>query len=432
METTATHDNDLRRDIALLRQQAMERLELLEHQMEEFQAHKEQQHHEDLEKKKRLALSLDSMEGERISIHSQNHHKNNASGNVKSTKKIPSSASTTIPTIAPHAPSSSAAKAKPSTSPPTQDIPQDPFHHAPVHLLDGTRWKVAYDIGREYGTWMPPEWGASGSRLRFQVVLDFTNETTSSTDDFFTLLGAVAGSANTGGAASSTATTTTTTGALVKKCRIVEAFCYPHGVGSSSIGRRTLPVAPEGVFQVVQGQGPAGTDLVRFYIQLYQPISYEDCDVHVPAGRLYGTCGYFANTPHSHACKERLGQQLQQLTHHYEELLNEGRMDTQLFSMDQIRRMKEQWDLRRQIEAVNKQLQAARARDPERAQLRISKRGDIALTKDGGVCCKIHQGVAVEYRILGRMELGSLDITDHSQEQQEEDRHHRTNNVLHP
>jgi len=43
-------------------------------------------------------------------------------------------------------------------------------------LLEGTRWKVVFNVHREPGTWMPPAWGASGDRLLFEVVVDFTGE----------------------------------------------------------------------------------------------------------------------------------------------------------------------------------------------------------------------------------------------------------------
>jgi hypothetical protein len=38
--------------------------------------------------------------------------------------------------------------------------------------LIGTRWKLTLDIGRERGTWMPPEWGASGRRILCPVAVE--------------------------------------------------------------------------------------------------------------------------------------------------------------------------------------------------------------------------------------------------------------------
>lgn len=38
--------------------------------------------------------------------------------------------------------------------------------------LVGTRWRLTLDIGRERGTWMPPEWGASGFRVILPVAVE--------------------------------------------------------------------------------------------------------------------------------------------------------------------------------------------------------------------------------------------------------------------
>ncbi|OUS44122.1 hypothetical protein BE221DRAFT_147400 [Ostreococcus tauri] len=39
--------------------------------------------------------------------------------------------------------------------------------------LVGTRWRISADVGRERGTWMPPNWGASGVRLLVPVAIEF-------------------------------------------------------------------------------------------------------------------------------------------------------------------------------------------------------------------------------------------------------------------
>ena len=38
--------------------------------------------------------------------------------------------------------------------------------------LVGTRWKLTLDVGRERGSWMPPEWGASGLRVIVPVAVE--------------------------------------------------------------------------------------------------------------------------------------------------------------------------------------------------------------------------------------------------------------------
>ena len=39
--------------------------------------------------------------------------------------------------------------------------------------LVGTKWRVTADVGRESGTWMPPNWAASGMRLVVPVAVEF-------------------------------------------------------------------------------------------------------------------------------------------------------------------------------------------------------------------------------------------------------------------
>jgi hypothetical protein len=359
LQGAETFPEEIRHDIEVMRQEALERLEALEHQMEELQEDVANEH-----------ASLDSMEGDMA---------------VTAFFEEPIEQQTSLQEKQQHLIIEE------------QDR-EETILHAPLDLLDNTRWKVAYTIGREPGTWMPPEWGASGERLRFQVVLDFTNTPADSRDEFFM-------------------------GGSTKICKVVDAFSFPTGVGKSSVGRKPLAVEATGAYGVAREKGPAGTDLLRFYIQFDQDVFNEHTDVYIPAGRVYGTCGYFSTAPHSHAPKERLAQEHLQLTRAYGELQREMDMETQLFSMDRVRLMKEQWDVRHKAERVAKELKRAKQHDPERAQLRLSAKGNVGLTREGGVCCKVYKNAAIEYRILGRMELGCVEKHD-----DETDENHR----LHP
>lgn len=42
--------------------------------------------------------------------------------------------------------------------------------------LDGMTCRATLNLGREPGTWMPPEWGSSGARLSLPMTLRFTDE----------------------------------------------------------------------------------------------------------------------------------------------------------------------------------------------------------------------------------------------------------------
>jgi hypothetical protein len=195
---------------------------------------------------------------------------------------------------------------------------------------------------------------------------------------------------------------------------VVDAFVVPTGVGSASRGRRPIKVKPTGGYRVVSGQGPAGTDVVRLYIELEEPVqAVEGSDVYCPAGRVYGTCGYFlthaAKSSESRSCKDIVAEEYHAAVTKYEEMRLEKDEDDRVFAWDQLKRMKEMMDLKAEINKLALRLQEVRQREPERSQLRMSRRGDVALSKEGGVCCKVQKGLAMEYHILGRMELASVE-----------------------
>jgi len=288
-------------------------------------------------------------------------------------------------------------------------------------LLEDTRWKIVFNIGREPGTWMPATWGKSGDRVRFQVVVDFTDETYYQREDFFQ------GFATTTTTAPATAGSTTLSSSVVgaKVLKVVQAFVIPTGVGSQSTGRIPIQVQPTGAYKVLKGQGPMGTDIVRLFIDLLQEVHRGDdkgsSDVHCPAGRVYATCGYFpmhpAKASDRHSWKDILAEEQHAILMRYEQLQMEMEQDDRLFSWDKIQRMKEMYQVKKQLTQVTQRLQEARQREPERSQLRLSLDGTVALSKEGGVCCKVHKGFAVEYHILGRMEVGCI---DHDREEHDE------------
>jgi hypothetical protein len=267
-------------------------------------------------------------------------------------------------------------------------------------LLDDTRWKIVFNIGRERGTWMTEKWGKSGDRLLFQVVVDLTEEPLYERDEFFQ---GVAGQ---------------------KKLEIVEAWVFSTGVGAASRGRQPVAVKSGGGYKVLPGKGPAGTDIMRLYIELTENVrSKTDSDVYCPAGRVYGTCGYFAtpgilqdrsggggrDQPHP---KDMLIEQQRVLLRKYKQIEEEQEEDERLVSWDQMKKMKEIMDLRMQLDRVATELQRAREWEPERSQLRMSQDGRVSLTKEGGVSCNVRKGLALEYHILGKMELASIKHED--------------------
>ncbi|GKY91666.1 hypothetical protein MPSEU_000138500 [Mayamaea pseudoterrestris] len=256
-------------------------------------------------------------------------------------------------------------------------------------LLTDTRWKVAYNIGREAGTWMPKEWGRSGDRLIFQIVMDFTNEPSFDRDDFFQ---GVAGA---------------------KVLNVVEAWVLPSGVGRNSHGRQAMRVKATGAYKILPGLGPCGTNIVRFYVELEDQVSATpDSDVSCPQGRVYATCGYFPKRSKQNGVaswKERMDDEHHAYVVRYEQLQRQIEADGRLFSLEKIKLMKESYMVRQELEQATMRLQEARQRDPERSQLRMTRDGRVGLTKEGGVCRKVQKGVAMEYHILGRIELACID-----------------------
>ena len=240
---------------------------------------------------------------------------------------------------------------------------------------------------------MPPVWGASGERLRFTVVVDLLEDPLNDREDFFE---GMAGS---------------------KKLRVREAWLGPT-FDSSYHGRRELKVAPTGGYKVVRGAGPLGTDVFRFYIEVQEAFrASAKSDVYCPKGRIYGNCGYFPTLDPKtrdsyHAYKERLQKEYREAANQYERIQQENEEDESLISWGKVTRIKDEMKLRKRLQELDRKIQEARQREPDKAQLRMSRKGDVGLTKDGGVCCKVQKGLALEYHILGRMEIAAVEV-DH-------------------
>ena len=63
---------------------------------------------------------------------------------------------------------------------------------------------------------------------------------------------------------------------------------------------------------------------------------------------------------------------------------------------------------------LNHKMHEACVREPDRALLRLSQDQSVGLTKEGGVCCRVHKGLAIEYHILGKFETASMANREHS------------------
>ena len=259
-----------------------------------------------------------------------------------------------------------------------------------------SQWRIVFNLGREPGTWMPPSWGASGERLRFTVVVDFLDMPLHDRDDFFE------------GAA----------GAM--KLRVLDAWIGPT-FDDSYHGQRKLRVNPTGGYKIVRGAGPSGTDVFRFFIEAEEAFRASgESDVFCPSGRIYGNCGYFPRLKPEvrdkfHHYKDDLQKQYKQLSNTYQVLKAEDDEDVNLISWGKLSRFKDEMKLRRQLRELQEKINEARQREPDKENLRMSRKGDVGLTRDGGVCCKVQKGLALEYHILGRMEIAAEE-KDHGDE----------------
>ena len=239
-------------------------------------------------------------------------------------------------------------------------------------LLDSTSWKLSLDIGREPGTWMPKDWGVSGSRLKLDFEFEFSDKQLYEREDF---LGGI-GDAKI---------------VSVKDSIIVLS-------PSLTENRREIPVK-NGGWRVSRGKGPMGSDLLRFYIEIDEEVSRKNGDVYCPAGRIYCSCGFFNMDRPSNGEKARYKKILDAMITRAEAL------DEEIAAagfLEKLKKNAEMIRLKVQMQETADRYRGASALEPDSSILRFSEQGDVGLTKEGGVCCKVNKGMAIEYHILGR------------------------------
>jgi hypothetical protein len=263
-------------------------------------------------------------------------------------------------------------------------------------LMDDTRWRCMLNVGREPGTWMPPTWGVSGERLYLNLELEFSPEQLLYEREDF--LNGIAGT---------------------KVLKVVhnEASLAP----TMTKGGRKVKVK-NGGWRVGPGEGPLGTAVLRFYLELEEQTYHHGSDVYCPAGRIYCTCGYFPRMEHGHhhdgsssssSLKDVLKQEQVAMVAQYEALAAENERDDSLVSWGKLQRGKQMMDLRMKANKLARKIYEAAIREPERSLLRLSQDQSVGLTREGGVCCKVQKGLAIEYHILGKFEIASMKNREH-------------------
>lgn len=218
------------------------------------------------------------------------------------------------------------------------------------------------------GTWMPKTWGVSGERLLINLEVIFEDEQLYEREEF---LGSVG------------------------EARVLKVLNKELTLGPSvREGSRAYKVR-DGGWRIAKGAGPMGTDLLRFYVECGEEIRHKGGDVYVPAGRIYGTCGYFPmNHPRSWL-KADLERQLDELMEKAQEK-NEEMEKQGPFSFKRMALYRELVQMTIDTQSIRNRLKEAKVRDPDMSLLRLSKARDVGLTREGGICCKVRKGVGYE------------------------------------
>ncbi len=257
-------------------------------------------------------------------------------------------------------------------------------------LLDNTTWKLSLDIGREPGTWMPKDWGVSGERLKLNLDFTLTDAQLFEREEFLGSMG----------------------DAKILSVKNNEMILAP----SITEGQRKIQIK-NGGWRVVKGQGPMGTDLLRFYVEVEEEIKRNgrNSDTYCPKGRIYCNCGFFdmrrqvnggsnAGMGEKARFRKRLDDQINRAEELDEEIANAGP-----FSFEGIKKNAELFRLKVDMQRTAESLASASVTEPDASILRFNRDGNAGLTKEGGVCCKVYKGVGLEYHILGRFYIQSSD-----------------------
>lgn len=358
-------DESIRKDIEVMREEAKQRLQSLSSQMEEILKRHEMHHHPQVGIESSFP-DASCFEDAQLPLASHALDNNVERPRKQGFVEVHDIPSTTI-------------KEKSAMQ---QLAP--PRHFADCSLLFDTRWKVVIQVGNtRYNTAL-----ADGGEkpLMIHLVVDFSSELLRETDELLQ-------------------------GSAGRLLEVKEAWI---GASSMTEGRqRTVQLKPTGGWKVLPGQGPKGIDILRFYFDVEEEICHGEktSTLRCPAKRVYCTSGFFSMEHHNEAetFKTYLRDELGKLVNEYEDLSLENERDERLFSFDALKRAKKMMDLRQEIKSMNQKITQARIRDPEKAMLRLSRKGDMGLTKEGQVCYKGDgKDTASEYLVLGKMEMASI------------------------
>mmetsp|Transcript_26284 Transcript_26284/g.39803 ORF Transcript_26284/g.39803 Transcript_26284/m.39803 type:complete len:84 (+) Transcript_26284:1064-1315(+) len=70
------------------------------------------------------------------------------------------------------------------------------------------------------------------------------------------------------------------------------------------------------------------------------------------------------------------------------------------------------FDLLNENQKLTERMREARIQEPQKDMLRFTENGTTALTKEGGLSCKVMKGLTMEYHILGRFSIASCETSE--------------------
>mmetsp|Transcript_9677 Transcript_9677/g.22257 ORF Transcript_9677/g.22257 Transcript_9677/m.22257 type:complete len:324 (+) Transcript_9677:808-1779(+) len=198
----------------------------------------------------------------------------------------------------------------------------------------------------------------------------------------------------------------------VLECRLIDEDGTPS---SETIDMK------HGVWRICPGRLPTDSNTLRFYVEVPEKVAQDD--LYLPKGRIYGTCGYYPNELLQFLRKSPLSNQQESIIRGlYDKNTMAQRQIMQAMNLggrvggagidvfSWIRIMILMSILQYRGNKLHQSLVNELARNPPEDSLERSKHTDVSLSKEGGICTRVKKPFSVEYHILGRCAMTSLDV----------------------
>jgi hypothetical protein len=256
-----------------------------------------------------------------------------------------------------------------------------------LSTLAGTSWRIALNIGRERGTWMPEEWAASGARLVLPVDVRFDTEP--ATEEHEPLIGEQDGT-----------------------CRL-RALGPAKFVGAT--GEVEVP-ALDGCWRATES-GRGGEVFLRFFLDF--PKEAVRNDVVFPSGRVFFTNGLW-DAEQLALCEEAVAQLQQQVDEIDQQqkaseakVAADGGLLTRAGALREGARRYEERDLLlAKLRAVVVSLPGPSGTVDGPSGLAVGKRGGLSVKRRG----PWYRGFGDEYHMLGTFSMAPLEAEDNSRQ----------------